>query len=291
MNYYYMYPFPQVFVIMPPVEDDVQTTQASEATAFSPPNFYNSPMDGNGDDAEYKNNSNGQIAESNLPNERISEEDASISRLGQEPETSVDESSESRLPKVEAMSLGVSGANQESSQVVNRNPDETPSTSNIPGAASHPETSQPCNTSLSTSTPPLSSSYGTTTEPLIHHPSPFDHSSESDNSHTTSSSSSSSDSDESESDMFGPPRNHSVTSPPPRSKTRVPMISARLRLKEERRRVIRLCGEKLERIRDPDSDLRRSVCINNTYYRLQVHISDLLFLLIIINQNFKFQTC
>ncbi|XP_026477604.1 uncharacterized protein PF11_0213-like [Ctenocephalides felis] len=170
------------------------------------------------------------------------------------------------------MSLGVSGSNQELSQVANRNPDETPSTSNIPEAGSYPETSQPCNTSLSTSTPPLSSSYGTTTEPLIHHPSPFDHSSESDNSHTTSSSSSSSDSDESESDMFGPPRNHSVTSPPPRSKTRVPMISARLRLKEERRRVIRLCGEKLERIRDPDSDLRRSVCINNTYYRLQAEV-------------------
>lgn len=67
-----------------------------------------------------------------------------------------------------------------------------------------------------------------------------------------------------DSDMFGPPR----TSPLRHTRPRVPMISAKLRLREERKRVLQLCAHKLERIKDTEANLRRSVCINNTYSRL-----------------------
>lgn len=66
-------------------------------------------------------------------------------------------------------------------------------------------------------------------------------------------------------DIFGPSRSF-----PPRSNRPKPsMISAKLRAKEERKKVIQICTEKLEKIKDPDRNLRRSVCINNTYYKLQ----------------------
>lgn len=67
-----------------------------------------------------------------------------------------------------------------------------------------------------------------------------------------------------DSDMFGPPR----TSPLRHTRPRVPMISAKLRLREERKRILQLCAHKLERIKDSETNLRRSVCINNTYSRL-----------------------
>ncbi|EDV92062.1 GH24251 [Drosophila grimshawi] len=70
-----------------------------------------------------------------------------------------------------------------------------------------------------------------------------------------------------ESDMFGPPR----VSPPigyHHHRSRVPMISPKLRQREERKRILQLCAHKLERIKDSESNLRRSVCINNTYCRL-----------------------
>lgn len=67
-----------------------------------------------------------------------------------------------------------------------------------------------------------------------------------------------------DSDMFGPPR----TSPLRYTRPRVPMISAKLRLREERKRILQLCAHKLERIKDSETNLRRSVCINNTYSRL-----------------------
>lgn len=67
-----------------------------------------------------------------------------------------------------------------------------------------------------------------------------------------------------DSDMFGPPR----TSPLRHARPRVPMISAKLRLREERKRILQLCAHKLERIKDSETNLRRSVCINNTYSRL-----------------------
>lgn len=61
-------------------------------------------------------------------------------------------------------------------------------------------------------------------------------------------------------DMFGPL--------PAPTRARVPIISPRLRAHEERKRVIKLCSLKLESMEDPARDLRRSVCINNTYCRL-----------------------
>ncbi|GBP37865.1 hypothetical protein EVAR_21400_1 [Eumeta japonica] len=65
-----------------------------------------------------------------------------------------------------------------------------------------------------------------------------------------------------EEEMFGPPRTE------PAARPRLSMISARLRANEERKRVIEICSQKLENIEDPARDLRRSVCINNTYCRL-----------------------
>lgn len=65
-----------------------------------------------------------------------------------------------------------------------------------------------------------------------------------------------------EEDMFGPPRTEPAVRP------KLSMISARLRANEERKRVIEICSQKLENIEDPARDLRRSVCINNTYCRL-----------------------
>lgn len=70
-----------------------------------------------------------------------------------------------------------------------------------------------------------------------------------------------------DSDMFGPPR----TSPPigyHHHRSRIPMISPKLRQREERKRILQLCAHKLERIKDSETNLRRSVCINNTYCRL-----------------------
>uniref|UniRef100_A0A6B2E621 SERTA domain-containing protein n=1 Tax=Phlebotomus kandelakii TaxID=1109342 RepID=A0A6B2E621_9DIPT len=67
-----------------------------------------------------------------------------------------------------------------------------------------------------------------------------------------------------DSDMFGPPR----SSPLRHNRPRVPMISAKLRLREERKRILQLCAHKLEKIKDSEANLRRSVCINNTYSRL-----------------------
>ncbi|XP_017475018.1 PREDICTED: homeobox protein 13 [Rhagoletis zephyria] len=72
---------------------------------------------------------------------------------------------------------------------------------------------------------------------------------------------------EDDSDMFGPPR----SSPPigyHHHRSRVPMISPKLRQREERKRILQLCAHKLERIKDSEMNLRRSVCINNTYCRL-----------------------
>ncbi|XP_055374761.1 putative uncharacterized protein DDB_G0282133 [Condylostylus longicornis] len=70
-----------------------------------------------------------------------------------------------------------------------------------------------------------------------------------------------------DSDMFGPPR----SSPPigyHHHRSKVPMISPKLRQREERKRILQLCAHKLERIKDSEANLRRSVCINNTYSRL-----------------------
>lgn len=66
-------------------------------------------------------------------------------------------------------------------------------------------------------------------------------------------------------DIFGPSRSF----PPRNDRPRPSMISAKLRAKEERKKVIQICTEKLEKIKDPDRNLRRSVCINNTYFKLQ----------------------
>lgn len=65
-------------------------------------------------------------------------------------------------------------------------------------------------------------------------------------------------------DIFGPSRSE----PAAPTRPKVSMISARIRTNEERKRVIELSSQKLEKIDDPAKDLRRSVCINNTYCRL-----------------------
>jgi len=52
-------------------------------------------------------------------------------------------------------------------------------------------------------------------------------------------------------------------------KSRPTMISAKYRLKEERRKVLKISINKLKKIEDPESSLRRSVLINNTMKRLQ----------------------
>lgn len=67
-------------------------------------------------------------------------------------------------------------------------------------------------------------------------------------------------------DMFGPSRSTLPMGYYHRS--RVPMISAKIRQREERKRILQLCAAKLEGIKDSDTNLRRSVCINNTYSRL-----------------------
>ncbi len=51
--------------------------------------------------------------------------------------------------------------------------------------------------------------------------------------------------------------------------SRPTMISAKYRQKEERRKVLKMSMNKLKRIEDPESSLRRSVLINNTVKRLQ----------------------
>jgi SERTA motif len=66
-------------------------------------------------------------------------------------------------------------------------------------------------------------------------------------------------------DIFGPP----YTSPSHRrNRPKVPMISPQLRLRELRKRILQLCVHKLENIKDSERNLRRSVCINNTFSRL-----------------------
>ncbi|ALC49525.1 CG2865 [Drosophila busckii] len=87
------------------------------------------------------------------------------------------------------------------------------------------------------------------------------------NNNNNNNSSSGSGSSDDDSDMFGPPR----CSPPMgyhHHRSRVPMISPKLRQREERKRILQLCAHKLERIKDSEANLRRSVCINNTYCRL-----------------------
>ncbi|KAF6205162.1 hypothetical protein GE061_019329 [Apolygus lucorum] len=52
-------------------------------------------------------------------------------------------------------------------------------------------------------------------------------------------------------------------------RSRPTMISAKYRAKEERRKVLKISINKLKKIEDPESSLRRSVLINNTMKRLQ----------------------
>lgn len=67
--------------------------------------------------------------------------------------------------------------------------------------------------------------------------------------------------------IFGPPRTHLK-----RVKCKVPMISNELRLRDNRRKVIQLSLRKLEKIQSSEENLRRSVCINNTFARLTADI-------------------
>lgn len=68
-------------------------------------------------------------------------------------------------------------------------------------------------------------------------------------------------------DIFGPARTLLR-----RTKNKISMISNELRLREKRKRVLQLCLRKLERIKDSENNLRRSVCIHNTFSRLSNEI-------------------
>lgn len=67
----------------------------------------------------------------------------------------------------------------------------------------------------------------------------------------------------SDDDIFGPARTILR-----RTKNKISMISNELRLREKRKRVLQLCLRKLERIKDSENNLRRSVVIHNTFSRL-----------------------
>ncbi|XP_060531824.1 uncharacterized protein LOC132705321 [Cylas formicarius] len=73
-------------------------------------------------------------------------------------------------------------------------------------------------------------------------------------------------------DIFGPPRVYSASSFAP--KNRPSMISAKYKQKEERRKVLKISLNKLNKIEDPEASLWRSVLINNTMKRLQQETSD-----------------
>lgn len=68
-------------------------------------------------------------------------------------------------------------------------------------------------------------------------------------------------------DIFGPTRTILR-----RAKSKISMISSELRLREKRKRVLHLCLRKLERIKDSENNLRRSVIIHNTFSRLSKDI-------------------
>lgn len=67
--------------------------------------------------------------------------------------------------------------------------------------------------------------------------------------------------------IFGPPRAQVK-----RVKCKVPMISNELRLRDSRRKVFQLSLRKLEKIQSSEENLRRSVCINNTFACLKAEI-------------------
>lgn len=67
----------------------------------------------------------------------------------------------------------------------------------------------------------------------------------------------------SDDDIFGPARTILR-----RTKNKISMISTELRLREKRKRILQLSQRKLERIKDSENNLRRSVVIHNTFSRL-----------------------
>lgn len=73
---------------------------------------------------------------------------------------------------------------------------------------------------------------------------------------------------EEDDDIFGASRNYTTSFCSGRT-SRPTMISAKYRQKEERRKVLKISINKLKKIEDPESSLRRSVLINNTMKRLQ----------------------
>jgi len=69
---------------------------------------------------------------------------------------------------------------------------------------------------------------------------------------------------EEDDEMFGTARSYTAS-----FRNRPTMISAKYRQKEERRKVLKISINKLKKIEDPESSLRRSVLINNTMRKLQ----------------------
>lgn len=72
--------------------------------------------------------------------------------------------------------------------------------------------------------------------------------------------------DDSVDDMFGTGRTYAASFTRP---SRPTMISAKYKQKEERRKVLKISINKMKKIEDPESSLRRSVLINNTMRKLQ----------------------
>jgi hypothetical protein len=69
-----------------------------------------------------------------------------------------------------------------------------------------------------------------------------------------------------EDDIFGPPKDHSANFFKRRSK--VPMISSHFRLREVKKRILQMSLDKLDKIKDSERNLRRSVLIHEVYCRL-----------------------
>lgn len=70
-------------------------------------------------------------------------------------------------------------------------------------------------------------------------------------------------SDDDDINIFGPTRTILR-----RTKNKISMISNELRLREKRKRVLQLSLRKLERIKDSEKNLQRSVVIHNCFARL-----------------------
>ncbi len=71
---------------------------------------------------------------------------------------------------------------------------------------------------------------------------------------------------EDDNDIFGPPKEHTANFFKRRSK--LSMISPQYRLREVRKKILQMSLDKLDKIKDSERNLRRSVLIHEVYCRL-----------------------